>query len=101
MPAPSSAHKGFSTLIATLQPVVEALNKILDGDGVTILGLVGPLFLFPSCPLFLLTHLGPSPSNSHHLLPIYSSDPMMRTIPTDLYYIWFFCTFPFQFPGSM
>ena len=32
---------------------------------VTILGLVGPLFLFPSRPLSLLTHLGPLPSDSH------------------------------------
>ena len=26
-----------------------------------------PIFLFPSRPLSLLTHLGPSPSDSHHL----------------------------------
>ena len=38
-------------------------------SAVTILGLVGPLFfLFPSHPLSLLIHLGPSSSDSHHLL---------------------------------
>ena len=46
---------------------------------VTILGLVGPLFLFLSCPLSLLTHLGPFPSDSHRPLPIYSIDPLMCT----------------------
>ena len=45
-----------------------------------ILGLVGPLFLFPSRPLSLLTHLGPFPSDSHRPLPIYSTDPLMRTL---------------------
>ena len=30
------AYKEFSTSIATLQPIVEALNKILDGNGSTI-----------------------------------------------------------------
>ena len=40
-----------------------------------------PIFYFPLCPLSLLTHLGPLP------LPIYSTDPLMRTIPTDLYHI--------------
>ena len=34
--APPTARKDFSTSIATLQPIVEALNKILDGDGSTI-----------------------------------------------------------------
>ena len=52
-----------------------------------ILRLVGPLFLFPSCPLSLLTHLGPSSSDSHCLLPIYSIDPLMHTILTNLYHI--------------
>ena len=54
---------------------------------VTILGLVGPLFLLLLHPLSLLTHLSPSPSDFHHLLPIYSNDPLMRTIPTNLYHI--------------
>ena len=49
-------------------------------QNVTILGLVGPLFLFPSCPLSLLTHLGPFSSDSHQPLPIYSTDPLMRTL---------------------
>ena len=31
-----SACKEFSTSIATLQPIVEALNKVLDGNGSTI-----------------------------------------------------------------
>ena len=39
-----------------------------------------PIFLFPSCPLSLLTHLGPLPLNSHQPLPIYSTDPLMRTL---------------------
>ena len=34
--SPRLARKEFSTSIATLQPVVEALNKILDGNGSTI-----------------------------------------------------------------
>ena len=36
MSPPPTSRKGFATSIATLQPVVEALNKILDGDGSTI-----------------------------------------------------------------
>ena len=39
-----------------------------------------PIFLFPSCPLSLLTHLGPLPSDSHRPLPIYSTDPLMHTL---------------------
>jgi DNA repair ATPase RecN len=34
--APPTARKAFSTSINTLQPIVEALNKILDGDGSTV-----------------------------------------------------------------
>ena len=34
-------HKEFSTSIATLQPIVEALNKILDGNGSTIVIIKG------------------------------------------------------------
>ena len=46
---------------------------------VTILGLVGPLFLFSLHPLSLLTHLGPLPYNSHRPLLIYSTDPLVCT----------------------
>ena len=65
------------------------------------LDLQGPYFLFPSCPLSLLTHLGPSPSDSHRPLPIYSTDPLMRTFLTDVYHIQPPSPFFFQFPGSM
>ena len=41
-----------------------------ESQSVMILGLVGPLFLFPSRPLSLLTHLGSLPSDSHQPLPI-------------------------------
>jgi hypothetical protein len=34
--APPVSHKTFSTTIITLQPIVEALNKILDGNGSTV-----------------------------------------------------------------
>ena len=34
--ARTSARKGFSTSLGTLQPIVEALHKILDGNGSTI-----------------------------------------------------------------
>jgi hypothetical protein len=34
--ASPSMHRDFSTLITTLQPIVEALNKILDGNGLTV-----------------------------------------------------------------
>ena len=56
-----------------------AVAGLIIMQSVMILGLVGPLFLFPSRPLSLLTHLGPLPSNSHRPLPIYSTDPLMRT----------------------
>ena len=59
---------------ATLPPRPSHLPRV------TILGLVGPLFLFPSRPLSLLTHLGPLPSDSHRPLPILSTDPLMRTL---------------------
>ena len=46
-----------------------------------ILGLVGPLFFyFPRALFPYLTHPGPFPSNSHRPLPIYSTDPLMRTL---------------------
>ena len=34
--ATTTAHKAFSTSISTLQPIVEALNRILAGDGSTV-----------------------------------------------------------------
>jgi len=39
--AHTPAHKEFSTSIATLQPIVEALNKILNGNGSTIVIIKG------------------------------------------------------------
>jgi len=39
--AHAPAHKEFSTSIATLQPIVEALNKILNGNGLTIVIIKG------------------------------------------------------------